>query len=142
VNESFLDRFLARSVFSSGKSDQPIVEEVDLERIIRSDQDVNPQIVFISIDEMRSVNVFTSNLPISLGDFAFLVNQSNSSTTGCIRRLKDVKRFSLFGLSVHFELFVVIRKNVGMSHYVVFPTKFPYLPGNVSPDQVFSTYLV
>lgn len=89
MDESFADTCSFGCIGVRGKSCQPFFKHVDSKRIITSDQDVNPEIVFETIDSMGVGNVLRDQHIFSILYFGVFTNHLYSPPTGSICRLQD-----------------------------------------------------
>ena len=78
VNELCLEVLWVVSIKLCGKANEPFVIDIDPKGIIRRDQNVNPQVVLVAIENVGVHDIARCNIAILLAYGRLLVNNLNS----------------------------------------------------------------
>ena len=107
MNEPFAHIFGLYIVLVCGKSSQTFLEHVDSERVIASYNNVDPQVIFEVVDEMRVGDVLRDQGIFSIPHIWIFSHHFYSSSTGLIGWLHDPEFVLFSSLSDHFKPFIV-----------------------------------
>ena len=119
MNEPFSHIFGLHIVLVSGKSSQTFLEHVYSERVIASYNNVDPQVVFEVVDEMRVGDVLWDQGIFSVSYIWIFSHHFYSSSTGLIGWLHDPE-FVLFScLPDHFKSLIVGWEDEGAGYKII-----------------------
>ena len=90
MDESLLKHLWVVCVFLSCKSHQTLFEQKDLQRIEASHHDINSEVIFISVNQVRVLHILGNNVTIFLVDLSFRPNYFDTFATRARGWLHDV----------------------------------------------------
>jgi hypothetical protein len=99
MNEPLLQRGLVKVVGNRSQSDQTVLEQVNFERVVASDEHVKSQVVFTAVKQVRLRYVSTNDETALLIDILFFADDFYATATAACRRFHDVHVFKVADLS-------------------------------------------
>ena len=140
MDEALVHGFLVVCVLLSGESHQAFVEEIDLEWVEGCDESVDTQIILETFNQVRIRHVLGDNIARLAFDFLFLADDFDATTTGRCARLHDVHVAEIFSLTIHAELAIIVREQVGLWTEIEL-LKHSLHPADILPHHVLATDL-
>ena len=112
MHEALFQTWLACGVGDGGQPYQAIFEQIDSHGVHRSHQNIQTQIVLVSVDQVRLWHVLRHNIAAPLAHLLLFSDNTNPFATTCRNWLHNVHVFEIAHFTINLPSFVIFGENV------------------------------
>lgn len=139
MDKPFFQTSLRSCVWLGGQSYQTLLKDVGLERFEASNNDIDPQIVLVTSEQVRFGDIFRHQVALSFGNRVLFADDLDTFSATCACWLEYVHVLEIIHFSVIDPSFVIFRENICYRTYFKIFSVLSSLFLNISPEVGFAS---